>query len=95
MGEQMSEPLRKQIGVKINAELWWELRKVAFDEGKTATESLEAAMREYIEKHSSTPYRQVDPPAEVQANPADTFQKYIPKIATSKKIIKIYQKMEE
>jgi len=45
----MSE--KKQIGVKINSDLWRELRKAALDQDRTATELLEEAIQDYIEKH--------------------------------------------
>jgi hypothetical protein len=41
----------KQIGVKIDPELWKEMRVLALQQDITATEALNRAMREYLERH--------------------------------------------
>ena len=43
----------KQIGAKIDATLWKELRKLAIEQDRTATQLLNEAMREYLAKHKS------------------------------------------
>jgi len=45
------ETPRKQIGVKLDMDLWRELRILALEEDRTAGELLEEAMREYLERH--------------------------------------------
>ena len=42
---------RKQIGVKIDAGLWINMKKLALDQGRTSGELLEDALRLYLEKH--------------------------------------------
>jgi len=42
---------RKQLGVKIDQDLWRELKILALRLGRTATELLEASMKEYLAKH--------------------------------------------
>ena len=44
-------PGRRQIGVKLDMDLWRELRILALEEDRTAGELLEEAMREYLERH--------------------------------------------
>ncbi len=43
--------LSKQVGAKIDAELWKQLRVLAIEQGTTATRLLNDAMREYISRH--------------------------------------------
>ena len=45
------EVLNKQVGAKIDAELWKQMRVLAIEQGTTATRLLNDAMREYIERH--------------------------------------------
>ncbi len=44
----MKEPKGKQIGIKLNPDLWRAIRKIALDQDRTATEVMEDAMRQYI-----------------------------------------------
>ena len=41
---------RRQIGVKLNSELWRQVRILALEQDRTAGELLEDAMREYLTK---------------------------------------------
>jgi len=41
---------RKQIGVKINVELWREIKILALREGRTAGEILEDSLRDYLKR---------------------------------------------
>ncbi len=45
------KPKRKQIGVKLNQDLWRELKILALKQDRTAGELLEDAMREYLKRH--------------------------------------------
>ena len=49
--EGKEETPRKQIGVKLDVDLWKDLRKLALDMDRTGGELLEEAMREYLAKH--------------------------------------------
>ena len=42
---------RKQIGVKLDVDLWRELRILALEKDRTAGDLLEEAMREYVARH--------------------------------------------
>jgi predicted transcriptional regulator len=42
----------KQLGVKVNIDLWREFRMLAIKQDRTATELLKEAMEEYLERHS-------------------------------------------
>jgi hypothetical protein len=44
-------PVRKQIGCKLDSELWREVKILALKQGRTAGELLEDAMREYLLTH--------------------------------------------
>lgn len=46
-----NRPERKQIGVKLDVELWREVKALAIMQGTTGGELLEKAMREYLERH--------------------------------------------
>ncbi len=41
---------RKQIGVKIDVDLWREIKILALKENRTAGEILEDSLRDYLEK---------------------------------------------
>lgn len=41
---------RKQIGVKIDVQLWRQFRAAAILQGRTATEALEEVMRRFLTK---------------------------------------------
>ncbi len=45
------KPARKQIGVKLNQDLWRELKILALQQDRTAGELLEDAMEEYLKRH--------------------------------------------
>ena len=45
----MSE--KKQVGAKIDADLWKQLRMIALEESTQAGALLDQAMKEFIEKH--------------------------------------------
>ncbi|RZB34869.1 MAG: hypothetical protein SRB1_00637 [Desulfobacteraceae bacterium Eth-SRB1] len=47
---QDKQPERKQIGVKIDSALWTRMKITALEQGRTAGELLEDAMREYLKK---------------------------------------------
>jgi predicted transcriptional regulator len=49
-GTEKRKPDRRQIGVKLNSDLWREMRVLALQRDRTAGELLEEAMREYLEK---------------------------------------------
>ena len=51
---------RRQIGIKLNMGLWKEIKMIALEQERTATEVLEDAMREYIKEHP--PYAVTDRP---------------------------------
>ena len=46
-----AKPERRQIGVKLDSELWREMKILALRMDKTAGELLEEAIREYLAKH--------------------------------------------
>ena len=46
-----SKPERKQIGVKLDSELWRDMKILALKMDKTAGALLEEAIREYLAKH--------------------------------------------
>ena len=48
--ERKKQPERKQIGVKIDSELWLQIKVLALKQGRTGGELLEEAMRAYLEK---------------------------------------------
>lgn len=52
-GALKQETLNKQIGAKIDADLWMQMRMLALMQGTTATKLLNEAMREYLDKHRS------------------------------------------
>ena len=45
------KPERRQIGVKLDPELWREMKILALKKDKTAGELLEEAIREYLASH--------------------------------------------
>jgi len=45
------EPVRKQIGVKLDQDLWRRLKILALKQDRTAGELLEEAMGEYLNRH--------------------------------------------
>lgn len=45
---------RRQIGVKLDSELWRQVRILALEQDRTAGELLEDAMREYLEKQRNS-----------------------------------------
>ncbi len=45
------KPERRQIGVKLDPELWREMKILALKMDKTAGELLEEAIREYLASH--------------------------------------------
>lgn len=49
MIRKRNQPERKQIGVKINSELWKRIKILALEQGRTAGELLEEALRAYLE----------------------------------------------
>ena len=49
--KRKKQPERKQIGVKIDSELWMQIKILALKQGRTAGELLQDAMRLYLEKH--------------------------------------------
>jgi hypothetical protein len=49
--EGKQESPRKQIGVKLDVDLWREIRVLALETDRTAGELLEEAMQEYLVKH--------------------------------------------
>jgi len=49
--KRKKQPERKQIGVKIDSELWTQMKITALEEGRTAGELLEEAIRLYLEKY--------------------------------------------
>lgn len=51
MTDKQPEKEARQLGVKINPSLWKQMKLLAVAQDKTATELLEQAMVEYIEKH--------------------------------------------
>jgi hypothetical protein len=48
---EKKEQERKQLGVLINSVLWTQIKILALQQGRNATEVLEDAMREYLQKH--------------------------------------------
>ncbi len=42
---------RRQIGAKVSVELWKQMRMLALEQGRDATQLLDEAMAEYIKKH--------------------------------------------
>lgn len=44
-------PATKQIGAKINARLWKEIRMIALETDRLATDLLNEAMQDFIKKH--------------------------------------------
>ena len=42
---------RRQIGVKLDSDLWRQVRILALEQDRTAGELLEEAMREYLERN--------------------------------------------
>ena len=51
MTERKQKPVeRRQIGVKLNHDLWVQLKILALKKGRTAGELLEEAMREYLKR---------------------------------------------
>lgn len=44
-------PQRKQLGVQIDSELWTRLKILALKQGMDAYQALEAAIKEFLEKH--------------------------------------------
>jgi len=70
----------KQIGVKIDPALWKELRMVALEQDRTATELLEEAIREYIDRHRDNPVGSGDgwtPPLEKGGTPTAAMMKSV------------------
>jgi predicted transcriptional regulator len=49
--EEKERRARKQIGVKLDVDLWREIRVLAVETDRTAGELLEEAMREHLERH--------------------------------------------
>ena len=49
--EGKKESARKQIGVKLDVDLWHEIKVLAVVTHRTAGALLEEALREYLEKH--------------------------------------------
>lgn len=49
--KQKEDKERKQLGVKIDSALWTQMKILALEQGRTAGELLEDAMREYQKKH--------------------------------------------
>jgi len=49
--EEREQRERKQIGVKLDVDLWREIRVLALETDHTAGEVLEEAMRDYLVKH--------------------------------------------
>jgi predicted transcriptional regulator len=49
--KEKNKPERKQIGVKLDSELWREMKILALRMDKTAGELLEEAIREYLASH--------------------------------------------
>lgn len=50
-GRKGEQAERKQIGFKIDQDLWHKLRVLALTQNRTATELLEESMKEYLAKH--------------------------------------------
>ncbi len=48
---KVEKPKVKQLGIKVDVDLWRRFRTLAFQQDRTATELLEEAMREYLERH--------------------------------------------
>ena len=46
------QPEKKQIGVKIDSELWMEMKILALKQGRTGGELLEEAIRLYLKTKS-------------------------------------------
>ncbi len=65
----------KQIGAKIDADLWWSLRTLAFQKGTTATKLLNEAMREYLERHPGVPLTDRPPSSKTVNTPSRASQK--------------------
>jgi hypothetical protein len=42
---------RRQIGIRLDMGLWRSIKMIALEQDRTATEVLEDAMREYIDRH--------------------------------------------
>ena len=45
-----TQPKRRQVGAKIDEDLWDQIRKVAIDQHRPAAEVLDDAMRLYLEQ---------------------------------------------
>jgi hypothetical protein len=50
-GKAKEKPGRRQIGVKLDMDVWRDLKILALEKDRTAGELLEEAMREYLAKH--------------------------------------------
>lgn len=72
----------KQIGAKIDPVLWQEMRVLALRTGRTATDLLNEAMREYLERHSAPPMGSIDELAPL-AEKADKVTRSISKSVKS------------
>ena len=49
--EKKKQPERKQIGVKIDSELWMQIKILALKQGRTGGQLLEDALRLYLGKY--------------------------------------------
>lgn len=47
------KPKRRQLGILFSDRLWTELRIMALRKKKTATELIEEAVKEYLERHGN------------------------------------------
>ncbi len=50
-GTPKKEPERRQIGCKLDTDLWTRIKILALKKGVTGGELLEDAIREYLAKH--------------------------------------------
>ncbi len=50
-GKVIIEPAKRNIGVKVNEELWLRLRVLALKQGKLSGELLDAAIAQYLERN--------------------------------------------
>jgi predicted transcriptional regulator len=49
--EEPKKPRRKQPGIKINNDLWIGVKVLAAKKERTATELVEQAIREFLQRH--------------------------------------------
>jgi len=68
---------RKQIGIRLDMGLWKEIKMIALEQDRTATEVLEDAMSMYIKKHPRSPVTNDPPLSKNSGTPSRSISKSV------------------